>query len=139
MRVGLVAGVVVGVVVGVVRVVNITDVSAVCSPITRNTKVVRPSRIYIYLINEKVLRFPYKHCKVPFVVDSDVAVLVVVFDSSVDVSVDVFMVVVVIEVDVSVDVFMVVVVIEVDVPRLVVKGVVARMVVGGSSSEMGKE
>ena len=48
----------------------------------------------------------------------------VVFDSSVDV---------------SVDVFMVVVVIEVDVPRLVVKGVVARMVVGGSSSEMGKE
>ena len=85
------------------------------------------------------MRFPYKHCKVPFVVDSDVAVLVVVFDSSVDVSVDVFMVVVVIEVDVSVDVFMVVVVIEVDVPRLVVKGVVARMVVGGSSSEMGKE
>ena len=138
MLVGLVAGVVVGVVVGVVRVVSITDVSAVCSPITRNTKVVRPSRIYIYSY-KKVLRFPYKHCKVPFVVDSDVAVLVVVFDSSVDVSVDVFMVVVVIEVDVSVDVFMVVVVIEVDVPRLVVKGVVARMVVGGSSSEMGKE
>ena len=65
-------------------------------------------------------------CKVPFVVDSDVAVLVVVVDSSV-------------EGEASVDVFMVVVVIEVDVPRLVAKVVVARVVVGGSSSEMGKE
>ena len=52
--------------------------------------------------------------------------MVVVVDSSV-------------EGEASVDVFMVVVVIEVDVPRLVVKGVVARMVVGGSSSEMGKD
>ena len=77
--------------------------------------------IYIYIINESFLRFPYKHCKVPFVVDSDVDVLVVVVDSSV------------------VDVFMVVVVIEVDVPRLVAKVVVARVVVGGSSSEIEKE
>ena len=36
----------VGVVVGVVKVVSITDVSVVGSPIPRNTKVVRPSRIY---------------------------------------------------------------------------------------------
>ena len=119
----MLVGVVVGVVVGLVRVVSITDVSAVCSPIPRNTKVVRPSRIYIYL-NEKFLRISCKHCKVPFVVDSDVAVLVVVVDSSVDV---------------SVDVFMVVVVIEVDVPRLVFEVVVARVVVGGSSSEMEKD
>ena len=65
-------------------------------------------------------------CKVPFVVDSDVAVLVVVVDSSV-------------EGEASVDVFMVVVVIEVDVSRLVAKVVVPRVVVGRSSSEMGKE
>ena len=38
-----------------------------------------------------------------------------------------------------VDVFMVVVVIEVDVPRLVAKVVVARVVVGGSSSAVEKE
>ena len=70
----------------------------------------------------KFLRFPYKHCKVPFVVDLDVDVLVVVVDSSV------------------VDVFMVVVVIEVDVPRLVAKVVVARVAVGvGRVAEMEKE
>ena len=109
----------VGVVVGVVKVVSITDVSVVGSPIPRNTKVVRPSRIYTYIYIQKFLRFPYKHCKVPFVVDLDVDVLVTVVESSV------------------VDVFMVVVVIEVDVPRLVAKVVVARVVVGGSSSEMG--
>ena len=63
----------------------------------------------------------------------DVDVLVVVVDSSV---VKVFMVVV----DSSVvDVFMVVVAIEFDVPRLVAKVLVARVVVGGSPSEMEKE